>query len=310
MSSFKNNNHTTTYSKRKRIINEKRMGYLSIIQTQTCLYQYVETCEKFPGESPYSIQCEIICRPLLGSFPKMRPEELQYELLCHGLFDPDEWVNLKNTVKEMEGKNIWQIVDQEYQLLRNLWKGPKVPIFIFPIKKEGLEVSEQMPTKNGVTYKGVVFLFLSAELSIEEIKALLAHEYNHVCRLTYLGLDFDKIPLKDSLIIEGLGEYAVKDLYGERWLATWTNLYSFKDTIEIWNKHFIPSLNLLGTKNHELFLYGNVRSHFPKWIGYQVGYQIVDSFQKRYGPFNNNELYCKSSEEIIAGSDFTTNKLF
>jgi uncharacterized protein YjaZ len=286
------------------------MRYLSIIQTQTCLYQYVETCEKFPGKSSYSIQCEIICRPLLEFFPKMRPEELQYELLCHGLFDPDEWVNLKNTVKEMEVNNLWHTVDQEYQLLRSLWKGPKVSIFLFPIKKEGFEVNEQIPKKNGVTYNGVLFLFLSADLSVEEIKALLAHEYNHVCRLNYLGLDFDKIPLKDSLIIEGLGEYAVKDLYGEKWLAPWTNLYSFQETIEIWNQHFIHSLNLLGTKNHQLFLYGNVKSQFPKWIGYQVGYQIVDSFQKRHGPFNNNELYCKSSEEIIDGSDFTIKKLF
>lgn len=299
------------YPKHK-IINEKnyrRMRYLSIVQTQAWLYQFVETCEKHPEENPYSLQCENICRPLQKSFPEMRPEELQYELLCHGLFDPEEWVNLKSAVKEMEGKNIWQIVDQEYQLLRNLWKGPKVSIFIFPIKKEGLEVSEQIPTKNGVTYKGIVFLFLSAELSKEEIKALLAHEYNHVCRLNYLGLDFDNIPLKDSLIIEGLGEYAVKDLYGEKWLASWTNLYSFKETIEIWNKHFIPSLNLLGTKNHQLFLYGNVSSHFPKWIGYYIGYQIVDTFQKIHGPISNYELNFKSSEELIAGSIFPGNSL-
>ncbi|MER2088449.1 MAG: DUF2268 domain-containing putative Zn-dependent protease, partial [Sporosarcina sp.] len=134
-------------------------------------------------------------------------------------------------------------------------------------------------------------------------KALLAHEYNHVCRLHYLALETYKIPLKDSLIIEGFGEFAVKELYGEKWLAPWTNLYSFKDSIKVWNKYFIPKLNLMGTENHQIFLYGKARGHLPKWIGYYIGYQIVDSYQKKHGPFNEYELYQKSSDELIAGSD-------
>ena len=180
----------------------------------------------------------------------------------------------------------------------------------FPLNKVNLEEKAQAPTKNGVTYKRGLFLFVTDGLRVEEIKALFAHEYNHVCRLNYLGLDPKKIPLKDSLIIEGFGEFAVKELFGEKWLGPWIDLYSFEDSIKVWNKHFIPHLNLLGSEKHQIFLYGKAGSQFPKWIGYHIGFQIVDSFQKKHGPFNNYEIYQKSSDELIAGSNFPANKVF
>ena len=60
---------------------------------------------------------------------------MQYELLSHGLFDPFKWTESGKQVREMEKQNIWQIVDQEYQFLKNLWKGPEVSIYIYPINK-------------------------------------------------------------------------------------------------------------------------------------------------------------------------------
>ncbi|QBP41144.1 hypothetical protein E2636_08380 [Paenisporosarcina antarctica] len=275
---------------------------MSVIQTQTWVYNFVKRCEDQIRENSYFIQCETICVPLVESFSNVNPEELQYELLNHGLFDSDDWVTIGCTLIEMKKNNIWRIVEVEYQLLRCLWNGPEIPIFIFPIKKGSVEVENKFPTKSGVAYKGALFLFLSTEVPIEEIKALLAHEYNHVCRLNYLGLSPEKIPLKDSLIIEGLGEYAVKDLYGEKWLAPWTKLYSLEGTAEIWEKYFKPSLNIVGIKNHQHFLYGNDRNPFPKWIGYYIGFQVIASFQKKHGPYSNYELSHIPSDELIAGS--------
>ncbi|TQR19002.1 DUF2268 domain-containing protein [Psychrobacillus vulpis] len=282
---------------------------MPVIQTQSWLYKFVELCEEQSGRGSAYLQREILCEPLMKLTPKVNPEVWQYELLNYGLFEPDEWLNIKEIVKEMETKKVWQIVKKEYRLLKKLWNGPKVSIYIFPIKIGNLKSTEQIPKKNGVAFRGALFLFVSPDLSSGEIKALLAHEYNHVCRLNYLDLAPEKITLRDSLIIEGLGEYAVKDLYGEKWLGPWTNLYSFEEASEIWKHHFIRSLNISGVKNHQLFLYGRVRSKFPKWIGYHLGYQIVDTFQKKHGPFRNDELYTKSSEEIIAGSKFAIEKL-
>jgi uncharacterized protein YjaZ len=280
------------------------MGYMPVIQTQPWLYKFAELCAKQSGKGSSYIQCEIICGPLKKLFPNVNSEVWQYELLKQGLFESNEWKSIGNIVKTMETRNVWEIVKKEYKNLKRLWNGPKVSIYIYPIKKAGMKFRKQLPNRNGVAYKEALFLFLSAELTDEEIKALFAHEYNHVCRLNYLNLAPVKIPLKDSLIIEGLGEYAVKDLYGEKWLAPWTNLYSFENATKIWKEQFIPSLNITGVKNHQHFLYGKAGSRFPRWIGYHIGYQIVNSFQENHGPFKNGGLYTKSTEEIIAGSNF------
>ena len=282
----------------------------SVIQTHTWLYEFFKACVEQSSKSPCFWQCEILCVPLVKSFPEISPEELQYELLSHGLFDPIEWTDIEKQVRNMEKQSVWQIVDEEYQFLKDLWQGPEISIYIFPISKMKLKEEEQAPSKNGVAYKGGLFLFLSEGLVREEIKALFAHEYNHVCRLNYLGLESTKIPLKDSLVIEGLGEFAVKELYGEKWIAPWTNLYSLERSIKLWNEHFIPQLNLIGVGNHQPFLYGNGKSRLPKWIGYYIGYQIIDTYKEKNGPFNDYELYRKSSDELIAGSIFSENKLF
>ena len=282
----------------------------SVIQTQRWLYKFYDACVENAGENPYALQRDLLCAPLAESFPAISPGELQYELLNHGLFDPIKWVDIRNQVEIMVKQRIWDIIIQEYRLLKGLWKGPKVSIYIFPLNNVMFDKQEPPPTKNGVAYKKGLFLFLSEGLEVEEIKALFAHEYNHICRLNYLGIESNKIPLKDSLIIEGFGEFAVKELYDEKWLAKWTALYSYEDSIRIWNKYFIPQLDLLGTTNHQLFLYGKIGSPFPKWIGYSIGYQIVNSFQKKHGPFYNYELYQKSADEIIAGSDFPATRKF
>lgn len=276
---------------------------MPVVQTQNRLYEWVKLCEESDGKDSSYLQRDIICKPIVKLLPKMNAEGWQYELSRHGLFDPKEWSNLKQIVMELEKQNVWEIVKQEYKFLRKLWNGPKVTIYIFPIKK-GNALGRQLPKKNGVAYKGILFLFVSNNLSIEEIKALFAHEYNHTCRLEYLNITPDKIPLKDSLIIEGLGEYAVKDLYGKKWLGPWVELYTVDDVMQLWKKHFVPSLNIEGHKNHQLFLYGNERGRFPKWIGYFIGFHIVDTYAKNHGPFTKNELYTKSSDEILTGSAF------
>lgn len=277
---------------------------MPVIQTENWLYKFVDLCEEQSGRGAAYKQSEIICGPLVKLFPNVNLEVIHYELQRNGLFQPNEWRTIKNIVKRMEKQKIWDVVKQEYKRLRKLWNGPKVSIYIFPIKNGSAKSGEELPKKNGVAYREALFLFLSGDLTSEEIKALFAHEYNHVCRLDYLSLAPDRIPLKDSLIIEGLGEYAVKELYGEKWLAPWINLYSLEQSREIWIKYFLPSLNITGVKNHQLYLYGKARSRFPKWIGYHIGYQMVSSFQENRGPFYHNELYVKSADEIIAGSNF------
>ncbi|MER2088448.1 MAG: hypothetical protein ABS920_01840, partial [Sporosarcina sp.] len=123
-----------------------------------------------PGKGPYVVQCEVLCAPLVKLFPGISPEELQYELLNHGLFNPFEWTDIENQVETMETQHIWKIVEREYQLLKGLWKGPEVPIYIFPLTQMNPGKSKQIPTKNGVAYKVGLIIFLSEGLPVGEIK--------------------------------------------------------------------------------------------------------------------------------------------
>ncbi len=283
-----------------------RVRDLSVVQTQAWLYNFVESCTKHSRDSLYTIQCRFIGDPLIEFTPELIPEELHYHLLQHGLFDPIEWKRIARVVRKMEEKKVWHKVELEYQRLRNIWSGPEVSIFIFPIKQRSHKSNKRTPSKNGLAYNQCLFLFLSPELVTEEINALLAHEYNHICRLDYSGKKTNEVTLKDSLIVEGLGEYSVKDLYGEKWLSPWVNLYTFEETYALWQKYFIPSLDLIGIENHHSFLYGDVKRGLPKWIGYYIGFQIVDTFQKKHGPLKSNELYQLSSEELVAGSRYSS----
>ena len=113
----------------------KRMGYLSVIQTYDWLYKFAELCEEQSGKNSSYMQREIICRPLMKLFPKITPEVWQYELLGHGLFESDEWINIASTVKEMEVQNVWGIVKQEYRYSKKIMEWSKGFHLYFSSKK-------------------------------------------------------------------------------------------------------------------------------------------------------------------------------
>jgi uncharacterized protein YjaZ len=286
----------------------KQVKNMPVLATNRWLYNFIKTCNKNSAISPYSIQLQTLCVPLKGYFPTYSSQEIHYHLLKNGLFNPEDWTELEDVVKKMEKKNLWGFVSKEYKLLKRKWNGPVASLFIFPLKQENFFLSEKRSNRNGIAFRGNLFLFLSPEVRKEEIKALLAHEYNHVCRLHLLNTDDQKTPLKESLIIEGLGEYAVKALYGEQLLGRAARLYTLDEALEIWHEQFISNLNVRGKENHNPFLYGDRDYYLPPWIGYNIGYHIVDSFQKKNGPYPMTKLLLKSADELIQGSKFAIPK--
>ena len=277
---------------------------MAVINTQQLLKTISILSNQQSDRKIEDIQLDIICTPLKAFFPNVSQEQIYYELLGNGLFDHTEIIEVNQLVKELEEKNIWQIVEVEYERLKLLWNGPEVPIYIYPLTKyrpilEGIEVN-----KNGVTYNGVLFLFVTPELVETELKALLAHEYHHICRLAFLNKTPKEMMLLDSLIIEGMAECAVEELYGEQWLSPWTKRYSIEESMTIWRKHFVPVLNLKGVKNHRSFLFGDGTEELPDWIGYCIGYKIVQSFLKKCGPLEQHILYKTLADKILVESDF------
>ena len=226
------------------------------------------------------LACELV-RPI---FPHTPPEAIQYELLQQGLLQKG---NLSLTF------NAWQLIDQQFKKLQLAWQGPTIPIYIFPIT-HGFD-------KNGIAYKDGICLFISAQLPIRELHALFSHEYHHICRRLYV----DEPPtLIDSLIIEGLAEDAVENLFGKDALSPWTERYSLDEVKNYWQSHFITALDQKGLPYHQPFLFGDPQLGLPPWIGYCTGYRIVQAFKEKCGPFDIKELLQIKAKDILDGSGF------
>lgn len=268
----------------------EEVSEMSVVDTHKWLVKLKNAYENTENLNMASVQCEILCKPLVDVF-QTSCDDIYNELIQNGLFKPHE----VEALEWQEQRGIWDETKAAYERLQKLWNGPEVAIYIFPITKE-----EAISHKNGIAYANALFLFISEKIEKEEICALVAHEYHHICRIAYLGKNFNQMTLKDSLLIEGMAECAVEELYGEKWLGPWLKWYSKKELSTIWKDHFLPSLSVEGLHNHFPFLYGG---QLPKSIGYCIGYEIVCSFKKNF-PFR--DPLTTPSEEILAGSDFTT----
>ncbi|MFQ3543422.1 DUF2268 domain-containing putative Zn-dependent protease [Halobacillus rhizosphaerae] len=277
-----------------------------LIPTQDMIRTYVEKSKRAPRSQWYFIQCDVVAKPLKSLFPHVHREEIHYNLLEQGLFEPEERNHLLHTLNKMEELQLWRFVEREYKLLKRKWKGPDIPIYIFPIKKAQQATRKQAVKKNGLAYKEVIFLFLSPYVNKEEIKALLAHEYSHVCRLASGQTELQELTLSDSIIMEGIGEYAVKEQCGDEWLAPWTSLYSEEQALDCWNKEFLHQLSRKGLDHHQIYLYGNGTRRLPKWMGYHLGYRIIHAYMKRHPSLHTEDLLAASTEELLQGSGFPT----
>ncbi|MFP3918080.1 DUF2268 domain-containing putative Zn-dependent protease [Lysinibacillus telephonicus] len=268
------------------------------------LYKLCEKSSQSAKDNLIKVHRELLCNPLKTIFPKRTIEEIHFELLRNGLFDPYEGLDIAATIKELEQQNVWGIVQKEFEKLRSLWRGPDIPIYIFPLTKHRPMIDGMEVKKNGVAYNDAIFLFISKELVEIELKALLAHEYHHICRLSHIKKAPQEIELIESLIIEGMAEWEVEKLYGEAGLSPWTKQSSFEELKEQWQKYYAPNMYLLGVENHYSFLYGDESLGLPSWIGYCIGYRIIESYVKNVGSVESSVFYRISSEKIIQGSDF------
>lgn len=218
-----------------------------------------------------------ICENLRELFGGASASEIYDYLLQYGMYDP--LTVEKNRILKLQKNNVWRMVQNEAKILQRLWEGPDIPIFIFPSDTSNEIMNIEFNGKSGLSFKDKLFLFISEKNNEAEIRSLLTHEYNHVCRLTYYPKQEDNYTLFDTIILEGLAENAVRERVGKDFLSSWTTLYKDKELLKMWQKLIVPNLTILKTdpKYYEL-LYGS--SLYPKMAGYSVGYFLVDTFMK------------------------------
>lgn len=217
-------------------------------------------------------------------FPGAPPEAIEYELVHQGLLQSG---GLSLSF------DVWQLIEEQFNSLMLNWEGPDVPIYIFPIVS-GFQ-------KNGMAYRDGICLFISSTLTEKQLNALFTHEYHHMCRRAFVN---EHPTLMDSLVMEGLAEDAVENLFGKNYLSTWTQYYSLIEVQNYWVSHFVPALYQQGLVSHKPFLFGDEQLGLPPWIGYCTGYRIVEAFKEKCGQISLKTFMQISSEDIIDGAGF------
>jgi uncharacterized protein YjaZ len=218
-----------------------------------------------------------ICEKLEPYFKRQTPKEIYNQLMDFGMYQPSR--SARNNLDRMKEQKAWDKVEQLFNKYKDKWDGPDIPVFLFPVAQSGGFFFREVKSKAGVSFPDKMFLFLSHYEDPKEVEALLVHEYHHVCRLRMLNKPMKDYTLLDSIIIEGLAEYAVLKNCGREYLASWCRIYKDKELLIFWEKYLKEQLN---TKKHERkhdeLLYGVGR--LPNLLGYAVGYYVIEHFYK------------------------------
>ncbi|MGM8215283.1 DUF2268 domain-containing protein [Bacillaceae bacterium W0354] len=228
-------------------------------------------------------------------FQHANAKDIKQHLQMFGMQIPSQTYS-KTLTKQLQKIHAWEIIQKEYKTLKQKWNGPDIPIFIFPSIQNNKRLIEEFNGKSGLAFKDKLFLFISKNNTPTELRALLTHEYNHVCRLNKYPKKEKDYSLLDTIIMEGMAEYAIFERFGQKYVGHWVNLYNEEQLRSMYQRFILPKLNLSKYDvRHDTFLYGFGR--FPNMLGYAVGYYLVKSYLEK-NDMTTDQLFTEKSETI------------
>jgi uncharacterized protein YjaZ len=242
-----------------------------------------------------------VCKKLVPYFNEQSATSIYSELMNYGMYKPSKasYSNLNFMIQQ----GLWKKIEHIFLQYKQKWSGPDIPIFIFPLAQSGGFFFRQDNVKSGVSYPDKMFLFVSKLEDLKELEALFVHEYHHVCRLRKINKNMKDYTLLDSLIFEGLAEYAVLKNCGKNYLAKWCKRYSKKELLVFWNAFLKEYLELRKSEPaHEKLLYGGGK--YPILLGYAVGFAIVEYY------YNDKKYNSKLSFSLPASEFIANNREF
>lgn len=246
---------------------------------------------KEDGDQPVKL-----CKNLIPYFKQGNSEDIYKYLVSFGMYKP-AILNRNEPIEKFLNSNHWSTVKKLYLELRKKWNGPDIPLFIFPVNERNARLMKENKGKAGLAFKDKLFLFLPGEIDELEIKALLVHEYHHVCRLKSISKKEKDMNLLDAIVLEGLAEYAVKLNCGEEYNANWTTNYSKVKLKDLWEKIILPNKNVNKESRQYIdLLYGG--NGYPKMLGYCIGFYIINQCIKTSN-MSFSSIEKLESEEII-----------
>ncbi|MGE8205212.1 DUF2268 domain-containing protein [Heyndrickxia sp. NPDC080065] len=231
----------------------------------------------------------------------MKNSRAYYEYLQYfGMYRPSK--TAREIFKKLKELNAWEEINEYYKNYKKLWNGPEMNIYILPINGNNRSLIRQTKGKSGVTFKDKMMLFLGPIEDLKEWEALFIHEYNHATRMSHMTDDPLDYTLLDSVILEGMAEYAVKQYCGEKYIAPWTRAYSEKVLKRNWEHDFKPRLTIKKRNPlHDDLLFG--RKLVPNMIGYALGYKIISEYNKN-NIYSVNKMFSVPSENLIIRNIF------
>ncbi|MDZ5610662.1 DUF2268 domain-containing protein [Bacillus pseudomycoides] len=180
--------------------------------------------------------------------------------------------------------------------------------------KFGMYIADPEKLKNQKGYCGfggipgyVTITIHPNDYNVPRIPALIAHEFHHNLRFSYFDWNHGDVTLGEYLVIEGLADSFVTELYGEEHLGPWVTSID-EEELE-YSIHVVrDGFHLRGFDEVNSYMFGDEiakkEGYAPVGLspgaGYAVGYHAVQSFMKK----NNvtiQEATLLSTEEIITG---------
>ncbi|WP_428911377.1 DUF2268 domain-containing protein [Niallia sp. Krafla_26] len=247
----------------------------------------IERTDKWLDEN-FDQPIKLIKEQVLSS--RVEDERKLYNYLrSFGMYSPN--LKSKEIVESLKKHNYWTKASQIFNRYKKGWKGPDIPIYIFPIH-EGIDEAV-----SGVSFKNKMFLFLSPLKDIKELESLIVHEYHHVCRLNQGTKVVHEYTVLDSIIMEGFAEFAVTKNCGEKYNAHWIRRFSDDQLEKFYHRFLKEHLRAKRTdKIHDRLIFG--KGFYPKLLGYSVGYWLVKKASQKQD-FSINETFSIQSEEIL-----------
>lgn len=235
-------------------------------------------------------------RKMCSKFISPQREEAESELYNYlglfGMYRPSRMA--EKTFLQLKKVDIWSKVEHILDQYQRKWKGPDIPVYIFPIDERQ---TAKLNGKSGVSFQNSMFLFLSPLQDEKELEALAVHEYHHVCRLNRLVKPISDYTLLDSIVMEGFAEHIVTKYCGREYNMKCLSDYTSEELTFYWKKYFKMNMQ---TKRmdplHDALLFGKGR--FPHLLGYAVGYWLIDCISKKH-PFTIKETFSMKTSDMM-----------
>ncbi|MEI4831452.1 DUF2268 domain-containing protein [Bacillus sp. FJAT-53711] len=242
----------------------------------------------------YYQEPEKICEKFTKYFP-LQQEALYRFLVSKGMFRPV--IDGEKEIDILQKKRVWEKLALEYKELREWLKGPDIPVFILLSDPFNRTIQREYNGKAGLSIRDALFLFVSSQNSIGELKALLTHEYHHICRIHETEIKEEQYTILDTMVMEGLAEQAVYERYGDSYHAPWVSYYSKQEAIRLWHRFLHDSCNVNRmTREHDMLLNG--WRFYPRMLGYAVGFHIVKDCVA-HTKYNTNALLEMDAKTIL-----------